>query len=163
MILEQELEKREKLILQREQELEKGENSFLIATERIKENSSNDEKITFNIREQLFTTFKKDLTKHFTDNYFTTLLASDRYLQNKNEKNEYFINSNPKYFNDILNYLICGKINLDEKTEGEIIELKEQFDYFLLDFPLLEWDVTIINYNYYKMSNENKTLKQIKN
>ena len=71
------------------------------------------------------------------------MLANDDHMNNKNENYEYSIDQNSKYFSEILNYLITGKINLKERPVHEIMNLKEEFDYFSIDFPVrkLEWDV----------------------
>ena len=52
------------------------------------------------------------------------------------------------------------------KSDEEIIEINEEFNYFLLVFPSNKndicWDVRNINTDYYEISNENKTVKSLK-
>ena len=53
--------------------------------------------MSFNFRENIFTTFKKYIAKQFIDNYFCTLSANNHQEENKNGRGEYFVERNPMF------------------------------------------------------------------
>jgi hypothetical protein len=60
-------------------------------------------------------------------------MFSGNFSVTPDDKGEFFIDRDPKFFSLILNYMRRGTVNIKDLREGELDELKEELQYYCLD------------------------------
>eukprot|EP01118_Nematostelium_gracile_P018433 TRINITY_DN8184_c0_g2_i2.p1 TRINITY_DN8184_c0_g2~~TRINITY_DN8184_c0_g2_i2.p1 ORF type:complete len:312 (-),score=78.33 TRINITY_DN8184_c0_g2_i2:3-938(-) len=120
--LHEEIEERIEFLQQKEEQRKKQiEESF----EKLKS------QINLNVGGQRFSTSKSTLTS-IEDTYFYAMLSSDKWKPN--EYGEYFIDRNPKHFQQIVDYMKDGRLFNDLNSQ-EKREIKKEMDYYQIPIP----------------------------
>lgn len=114
-------------------ELEMREEHYSALEARMAVNASRcAERVRLNVGGRMFETMRSHLLRA-EGSFFHAMLASGQWTPD--EQGAYFLDMNPAYFDNILDFLRDGDICTDDLSKTGLARLRELFDYFLLPCP----------------------------